>query len=65
MDRFGREARQLSQIGADTAGQELLRKPALAFARLASGQVRALSIIGPAAGKAPGPANGRLPLRFT
>jgi hypothetical protein len=47
--------RGLAQIGADTAGQELLRKTALASAKLASGQIRALSNIRPAAGKAPAP----------
>jgi hypothetical protein len=35
--RFAWEARQLSQIGADAAGQDPLRQPALAFAELALG----------------------------
>jgi hypothetical protein len=39
-------------IGANTAGQDALRQPAIAFAERQS-QVRALSIIGPAGGKAP------------
>src|SRR5260370_16168685 len=35
MDPFAREVRQLSWIGANTAGQDALRQPALTFTEIA------------------------------
>jgi hypothetical protein len=52
MDPFWADGAPIFADCADTAGQDLLRQPALAFAKLASGQVWALSNIGPAGGKA-------------
>src|SRR3974390_104995 len=50
---FAWEARQLTEIDANTADQDALRQPGARLCRNRNPQVRALSIIGPAGGKAP------------